>query len=60
MPHNKNLNYQPFQVIENHDSRVLLLCDHASNYIPDIYNNLNISDEATRYELISQSIDSKV
>ncbi|MDC3272645.1 N-formylglutamate amidohydrolase [Hyphomicrobiales bacterium] len=45
MPHNKNLNYQPFQVIEHHDSRVLLLCDHASNHIPYIYNNLNISDE---------------
>jgi len=45
MSHNKNLNYQPFKIIECCDSRVLLLCDHASSYIPDIYNNLNISDE---------------
>jgi predicted N-formylglutamate amidohydrolase len=45
MPHNENLKYQPFQVIEHHDSRILLLCDHASNHIPDIYKNLNIPYE---------------
>ncbi|MDG2187662.1 MAG: N-formylglutamate amidohydrolase [Hyphomicrobiales bacterium] len=43
MINEKILDKSPFQIIQNKESNLILLCDHASSYMPTEYNNLGLS-----------------